>query len=87
VKIKEPLDQRIKELERECRRFVNERAVELARGSGVPSVVLEAQLLTGKSAFEAALAVISTRKRDDEIAKREWLKEHHSESKQPKPAA
>ena len=83
MKIREPLDQRIKALERECRRFVNERAVELAKGSGVPSVVLEAQLLTGKSAFEAALSVISTRKRDAEISEREWKKENAARQSTP----
>lgn len=71
-----PLELRINDLERECRRLVKDRAVELSKGTGVPSVVLEAQLLTGKSAFEAALSVIETKRKDAEIAEREYLKEH-----------
>ena len=71
-KVKEPLEQRIKDLERECLRYVKDRAVELAKSAnGVPAVVLESQMLSGKSAFHAALSVIETKRRDEEIAKRE----------------
>ena len=75
--LKPSLEQRIKDLERECLRFVHERAVELAKSAGgVPAVVLESQMLSGKSAFHAALSVIETKRRDEEIADREWKKEN-----------
>jgi hypothetical protein len=72
------LEDRIKSLKIECEKFVHERAVLLAKGFGVPAVVLESQLLAGKSVFQAALDIFATKRRDQEIAEREWRREHEA---------
>jgi hypothetical protein len=75
VKVKETLEQRIHDLERECVRFVHERAEELSKGTGLPVIVNEKMLMqAGGNPFQAALQVIATRKRDEEIAARQSRK-------------
>jgi hypothetical protein len=78
------LEERIRDLGRECERYVHDQAVLVSKGTGVPSIAVESQLMmAGRgSVFQAALLIIDTKRRDEELVRRQAV-----ESKQSKPAA
>jgi hypothetical protein len=69
---KKPLEERIHDLERECREFVHKRATETTP-KGVPVTVIERMLMVsaGGNPFLAAQQISETKRREEEVARRQ----------------
>jgi hypothetical protein len=71
---KAPLEERIRDLEKECLRYISDWAKEQHKSApGVPAVVIENQLMTvaGSNPFRAVRQIVETRRKDQEIAERQ----------------
>lgn len=80
---KATLEERILSIRKEASSFLT-KYVEDQKTPGLPAVVVERMLMAkaGGDILQAALDVIKTIRRDEEIAQREWQKEHAARQRQ-----